>query len=113
VDHFLSEHGLFIACALQCILIGWIFGAARLREYVNSLSIWRVGRWWEWAMRFLIPGVLILLLVNGLGKEFTRPYGGYPWLAILLIGRDWLLVTLIVALFVAARPWRKPLSHDS
>jgi NSS family neurotransmitter:Na+ symporter len=113
VDHFLSEYGLFFACILQCVLIGWVFKAATLREYVNSLSLWKVGRWWEWSIRFLVPGVLFLLLINGFVKEFSKPYGDYPWLALLLIGRDWLLVTLIVALFVAARPWRRPLDQVS
>ncbi len=107
VDHFLSEYGLFIACILQCVLVGWVFKAAKLREYVNGLSAWRVGRWWDWSIRYFIPGVLLALLISGLVKEFGRPYGDYPWLALLLIGRDWLIVTLIVALFVAARPWRR------
>jgi NSS family neurotransmitter:Na+ symporter len=109
VDHFLSEYGLFIACILQCVLVGWLFKAEKLREYVNSLSAWKIGRWWEWSIKYLIPGVLILLLVSGLSQEFAKPYEGYPWLALVLIGRDWLIVTLVIALFVAARPWRRQL----
>jgi NSS family neurotransmitter:Na+ symporter len=106
VDHFLSEYGLFLACTLQCVLLGWVARASHLREYVNHLSVWRVGRWWEWSIRYLIPAVLVVLLVTGVVGEFRRPYGDYPWLAVLLIGRDWLVLTLVAALFVAARPWR-------
>lgn len=112
VDHFLSNYGLFIACLLQCVVVGWVFKASKLRAYVNDLSKWRVGRWWEWSIRYLVPGVMVMLLISALVKEFSAPYEGYPWLALVLIGRDWLIVTLIVALFVAARPWRKPLDHS-
>ena len=111
-DHFLSEYGLFFACILQCVLVGWIFKAKRLRDYVNELSGWKVGRWWDWSICYLIPGVLLVLLVSNIVKEFTAPYyGGYPLLAIVLIGWNWLVVTLVAALFVAMRPWRKALER--
>ena len=29
------------------------------------------------------------------------------WIALILIGRDWLIFTLMAALLVAMRPWRK------
>jgi len=113
VDHFLSEYGLFIACIFQCLLVGWVFKASKLREYVNALSIWKVGRWWEWSIRYLIPAVLLTLLVGGMVKEFTPPhYGGYPLLSLLLIGWNWLVVTLVAAVFVALRPWRKALHRQ-
>jgi NSS family neurotransmitter:Na+ symporter len=108
VDHFLSEYGLFLACILQCVLVGWIFKASKLREYVNELSVWKVGRWWEWSIRYLVPAVLLVLLVSGLVKEFTPPhYGGYPPLILTVLGVGWLAATMIAALFVSVRKWRR------
>ncbi len=109
VDHFLSHYGLFLACTLQCFLVGWIYGASRLREHVNGISAFRVGRLFDFSIRYLIPGVLIFLFFNDLIQDVRQPYGGYPWMALLLIGRDWLLLTLIAAFWVANRPWRKPI----
>ena len=109
VDHFLSHYGLFLACILQCALIGWVYGARRLGEYVDSISSMPIGKLFDVSIRYLVPAVLIVLLIADLIKDIRQPYGGYPWLAVVLIGRDWLLLTLIVALFVAARPWRSPL----
>ncbi len=48
-----------------------------------------------------------MLLINDLRTEISTPYEGYSWMAILMIGRDWLVVALIVALFIAMRPWKK------
>jgi NSS family neurotransmitter:Na+ symporter len=109
VDHFLSHYGLFIACLLQCLLVGWVFGAHRLREHVNAMSSFRVGRLLDVSIRYLIPGALLILFLTDFVKDVRQPYGGYPWIALVLIGRDWLMLTLLAALFVAMRPWRRPL----
>jgi len=106
VDHFLSHYGLVTACILECVLVGWIYKAARLREHVNSVSAWRVGRLLDLFIRYMIPLLLLVLVGNDLIKDMRQPYEGYPWLALVLIGRDWLLLTLVAALIVAARPWR-------
>lgn len=110
VDHFLSHYGLFLACILQCVLVGWVYGAHRLREHVNAVSATPVGKWLlDVPIRYLIPAVLAYLLISDVIKDIREPYGGYPWMALLLIGRDWLVVTLLAALIIAMRPWRKPL----
>ena len=50
---------------------------------------------------------IVILLVKDLIGELSKPYEGYSWIAIILLGRDWLLLALIVALFVAMRSWKK------
>ena len=112
VDHFLSHYGLFAVCILQCILVGWIYGPQKLREHVNSVSSLKVGRSFDFAVKYLIPALLAYLFVSDLRKDVAQPYGNYPWVAVILIGRDWLLLTLIAALFVAMRPWRKTSSRS-
>ena len=119
VDHFLMQYGLIVAGIFECIVIGWIYKAKTLRNHINHYSVWHLRRWWDVSIRFLIPLVLVVLLVSSLQDEFTKPYGGYSWLAIILIGRDWLLYTLFLAVIVAVYPWkiepkdRMLSSHDS
>ena len=109
VDHFLTHYGLVIVGILECVLIGWIFKASKLREHINHISQMKIGKWWEFSIRFLTPAVLIIILINDLIKEFSVCYGGYGWLANILIGRDWLLFTLFIALIVASHPWKTDL----
>ncbi|MBL7130138.1 MAG: sodium-dependent transporter [Candidatus Omnitrophica bacterium] len=106
VDHFLTHYGLVVVGILECILIGWIFKASRLREHINNVATFTIGKWWDICIRFITPMMLILILINDLVKEIRVPYGGYSWLANILIGRDWLLATLFAALIVANHPWR-------
>ena len=109
VDHFLSRYGLFLACIFQCVVVGWVYGASRLRQEVNAVSLFKVGPLLDFSLKYLIPAVLTVLLVNDLINDLREPYGGYPWIALLLIGRDWLVAALFAALIVSSRPWRKPL----
>jgi len=58
-------------------------------------------------IKFVIPVVLAVLIINSLGKEFTPPYyNSYPPLSLIVIGRDWLIFTLFFAVIVASRDWK-------
>ncbi|RKX70980.1 sodium-dependent transporter [candidate division WOR-3 bacterium] len=89
VDHFLSNFGLVLVGLLECLIIGYVLKAKVLREYVNSISEFRLGPAWDFSIRFLTPGVLILLLSLNLIERIKSPYGGYPgwigWVVLLLI----------------------------
>jgi len=108
VDHFLNKYGLVLAGLLECILLGWVYKAAKLREHINQSQPSTLSSWWDFAIRFVIPAVLLTILLNSLVEEFKAPYGNYPLLSIILIGRDWLIFTLFSAFIVAARDWKIP-----
>jgi len=112
VDHFLTHYGLVVVGILQCVLIGWIFKASKLREHINHIAKFKIGRWWDICIRYITPTMLTLILINDLVKEVKEPYGGYGWLPNILIGRDWLLITLIIALIVANHRWRRDIHAE-
>ncbi|MDP8217040.1 MAG: sodium-dependent transporter [Candidatus Kaelpia imicola] len=107
VDHFLSHYGLIMIGILQTVLVAWVYKAGKLREHIDNVSDLKIGVWWDGAVKYIIPGVLLILFFNDLSYEILNPYGGYSSIALLLIGRDWLLYTLFAALIFAMCPWRK------
>ena len=112
VDHFLSHYGLIIVGILQAVLVAWIYKAKKLREHIDNVSDLKVGIWWDKTIKYVIPSVLLVLLLNDLSRELLRPYEGYSSVALLLIGRDWLLYTLFAALIFAMRPWRRDIHSN-
>jgi NSS family neurotransmitter:Na+ symporter len=107
VDHFLTQYGLVLGAIFECIILGWFYKTKVLREHINHYSMWNLKKWWwDASIRFVTPLVLIVLLISSLIKEFSQPYEGYSWLAIVLIGRDWLIYTLFFAIIVAVLPWK-------
>jgi len=106
VDHFITHYGLVSVGILECVLIGWLFQLPRLRAHINQVSTIQLGIWWDALIKVFIPLVLLVILTGDLYSELNKPYGDYSWTSLIIIGRDWLLITLIAAIFVASRPWR-------
>jgi NSS family neurotransmitter:Na+ symporter len=106
VDHFITHYGLVVVGIFECLIVGWLFRLPMLREHINRISSIRLGLWWDLLIKFFVPGALAVILVGDLYQELRQPYGGYTWASLILIGRDWLLVTLAVAFVLACRPWR-------
>jgi NSS family neurotransmitter:Na+ symporter len=106
VDHFVTHYGLVLVGILECFVVGWLFNLPKLRRHINRISSVRLGGWWDFLIKVFVPGVLAVILAGDLVDEFSKPYGGYGWASIILIGRDWLLLTLVGAFVLACRPWR-------
>ena len=78
VDHFMTSYSLLLVGILQTLLVGWLYGAEKLRRYINSVSDWSVGKWWNVSIKYIIPIVLVTLLVTQFSQDITIPYEGYP-----------------------------------
>jgi len=112
VDNFITHYGLVVIVILECIIVGWVFKASKLREHINNAGGKVLSSLWDISIKFVVPFVLVSLLINDLRGEFAAPYGGYSRLAIIMIGRDWLLLALFVSLVISMRRWRKELEED-
>lgn len=103
IDHFVSNFGLVLVGIFECLAIGWIYGAERMRQYINSVSDWKIGRWWNYCIKYVVPLVLSVLVVLQFWKEITTPYEGYPGWA-LALGWIVVVVPIVVAIALAFKP---------
>ncbi len=75
LDRAVSFYGILITGVLACLVVGWVFPASKLREYVNKTSEFKVGVWFDWMVK----------LVVSIGLAFVVIYGGFiPDIKILL-----------------------------
>jgi NSS family neurotransmitter:Na+ symporter len=100
VDHFITNFGLVIVGIFECIAVGWIYGADKLRRYINSVSKHKVGKWWDYFIKYVIPLALIALVVAQFATELQGNYEGYPTWAI-SIGWAVVIVPILVAIWMA------------
>jgi NSS family neurotransmitter:Na+ symporter len=112
VDHFLSHYGLIVVGVGECILVGWMFKLEVIRRHINKVSSIKLGLWWNYIIKLFIPLILSIILIGDLYSELREPYGNYSWTSLILIGRDWLLIALIVAFAIAVRPWKNGLGDE-
>tara|TARA_Y100000034_G_C6549541_1_gene237350 strand:+ start:39 stop:416 length:378 start_codon:yes stop_codon:yes gene_type:complete len=103
IDHFITSFGLVLVGIFECLAIGWVYGADRLREYINSVSHWKLGKWWNHAIKWFIPLVLGTLVVMQFITEMAGNYEGYPDWAI-MIGWASVVIPLLIAIGLALKP---------
>ncbi|MGA1456661.1 MAG: sodium-dependent transporter [Arenicellales bacterium] len=85
-DHFLVNYGMVSVGLLEAIAIGWLLKSDALRVFVNQVSDWQFGRYWNLTLKFLIPGFLGFLLIYNLIDEIRQPYEGYALWALVWLG---------------------------
>ncbi|NEO11050.1 MULTISPECIES: sodium-dependent transporter [Moorena] len=98
VDHFVTNYNLMLVAIFQSILVGWLYGAEKLRRYINKVSDWKVGKWWNFSIKYLIPMALVALLATQFSKDIRTPYEGYPAWA---LGIGWAMVFLPLLIFLS------------
>ncbi|MCP4711045.1 MAG: sodium-dependent transporter [Planctomycetes bacterium] len=54
--------GILFLGLVQCLILGWSFGAEKLRDHANETSDWQLPYFWIIGIRFLIPFILIVLV---------------------------------------------------
>ena len=79
VDRTVCFYGLLITGALACLVVGWGFGADKLRVHLNETSDIKVGSWWNWLLKIVVPlGLLFVVIYGGFMQDIPTSYGGYP-----------------------------------
>ena len=106
VDHFLTHYGLILVGIAECIFVGWFFKITILRKHVNAISSIKIGRWWDILIKYFIPFILGAICIGDVYNEIQKPYGGYSWTVVIMIGTGWILITLIGAFVLTSRKWK-------
>lgn len=123
VTHYSFNFGLLLIGFVECIVLGWIFPFDDLRRELNQTASIKLGKWFNWLIKFFIPGVLLFLIVwniladigligdnvgefptyFGADMELGR-WGALVWLAPL----TWVLLTAVLGVYLTLRRPTKP-----
>jgi NSS family neurotransmitter:Na+ symporter len=93
VDRFMTQFGLISITLVECVVIGYLYGSRKIKEYVNSQSDFSVRGWWDIFIKIVTPIVLLFLIVMEAMARVKSSYGGYPRRAEFIGG--WLIVILL------------------
>ncbi len=97
VDRTVAFYVLLLSGVIAAIVVGWAYGADKLREHINETSDFKVGAWFEWIIKIVLPaGLLFVVIYGGFLPDIAAPYEGYPLWAASMI---WviLIVTLVIS----------------
>jgi len=98
LDHFIANFGLVMIGLVQCIILGWVYNVSKLREHANKTSEIKIGKWWDYLIKIVIPTILLILLIMAIHQSIIIPYQGYPWWVLILGGFTPCISIVILAL---------------
>lgn len=119
VDNWAFRYSLLTVGLLECLLIGWVLGADKLRHAVNQHTKFKLPAFFDWMIKVIIPVILSAVLFGTLWQDLTREGGiygstydmpGYGWLPA-FIPAAWLVFTLVLAAVLASRPTVESAPH--
>ncbi|HIH74745.1 MAG TPA: sodium-dependent transporter [Methanosarcina sp.] len=99
IDHFINTYGVILVGILEAIAIGWIYGADRIREWVNTYSGIRAGAWWDVCIKIITPAVLLYIIYKETLSNLSVPYEGYDSAA-LLVGAGVIVLGITISFFM-------------
>jgi len=118
VDRFMNHFGLTIVVIGECIIIGWIYKASRMRHFINAHSEGKVGIWWDIRIQLIIPALILIMLGFEIYERIKAPYGDFGlrsqeivwgWLVLTII----LVASIVFAAIKGSRDYEKPASAVS
>jgi NSS family neurotransmitter:Na+ symporter len=78
IDKTACFYVLLITGVIACLIVGWVFPARKLREHLNETSDIKVGSWFDWLIKIVVPaGLLFVVIYGGFAQDIPVPYGGY------------------------------------
>jgi NSS family neurotransmitter:Na+ symporter len=106
IDGFVNgTWGIAFMGLLECIVLGWLWRIGTLRRHANSRSDWKLGRWYDYLIRMVIPVVLGALFFWQLfddisGGGFLRTPQG-EWILPNCVGLTIVALVPIVAIILS------------
>ena len=111
VDHWAFRYSLITVGLLECLLLGWVLGAEKIRAAVNEHSKFKLPAFFDWMIKLIIPAILGFVLIGTLYEDITQEGGvyGFQWgveaIGILpvVVPIVWLAFTVGLAAYLTTR----------
>ncbi|GGG55018.1 sodium-dependent transporter [Kocuria dechangensis] len=105
-DNFVNQFGIVAAALVSVMLLTAGFSALpTLRDHLNSVSSFTLGRTWMVMVGGVTPIVLGYILINTLTTTLAEGYGGMPTWFVNTFGWGTAIGLVIIALLLSRLPW--------
>ncbi|MFC1677540.1 sodium-dependent transporter [Planctomycetota bacterium] len=71
-DAIYGTWGIGFVGLIECAVIGWLWRIDNLRRHANDRSDWKLGKWWNYLIRIVIPMLLGTIFIWSLFDDMTK-----------------------------------------
>lgn len=97
-DYFIINYGIAIAGFVETIIVAWYLGLKPIKDHINPISDFPVGKWWDICIKYVTPVLLGTMIVVNIYSFIKEPYEGYPMNALFMMGIGVVLGTVVVGI---------------
>lgn len=101
-SHFVY-YNILAALLLEAVAVGWFLNAEIISSHINQYSVLKIGKLWQFFIRYAVPLVLLLLLFFQLKSDLAANYMGYPLWALLIFGAGISVIPILAAFLMPQR----------
>ncbi|OFI05987.1 sodium:neurotransmitter symporter family protein [Clostridium acetireducens DSM 10703] len=112
MDNFINNYGIVVVGLLEAILVGWIIKAKTIRNHTNSISYYKIGKWWDVIIKYITPTILTYMLGSSIITEISTPYGGYELSSLLTYGWSIILLGITLGVIISKKPWKEDNTYE-
>ena len=106
IDAFINSFGIVAASLAAIVTISVGYGAMPvLRNHLNSVSSFKVGRNWQLLAAGVTPLVLGYTLIDSIQKHLTEGYGGMPTWFVNTFGWGMVISLVVLAWLLSKLAW--------
>lgn len=107
VDAFTNNVGIVLTAIIMCVIVVWVTRKSGvLRQHLNAISTFKLGRWWPVLLGTIVPLALAWMLIEKLVDFITNGYGEMPGWYVGLFGWGSLAVAAVGAVVFTVIPWK-------
>lgn len=100
VDYFMNNIALLASCLIELLIMGWLVKISDIRSYVNKISEFSIGVWFEICIRFVSPVLLAIIIGTNIVNTINDGYGGYATSDLLMLGWGLVAAMLFVGIII-------------
>ncbi|MBN1974348.1 MAG: sodium-dependent transporter [Sedimentisphaerales bacterium] len=112
IDGFVNgTRGIMFLGLMEALVLGWLWRLSILRRHANSRSDWKLGKWWDYIIRLVIPIILGTLFfwqlfedINNKDGFLRTPEG--KWIASNCVGVGILVIAPLISIVLSSRKGR-------
>ncbi|WP_129656507.1 sodium-dependent transporter [Rothia halotolerans] len=106
VDNFVNNFGIVVVALIAVTLLTAGFNALpRLRDHLNEVSTFKVGRTWQIFVGVVTPLLLGYILIDQISAVIAEGYGDLPREFVNVYGWGMSIGLIVVAVLLSLIPW--------
>ncbi len=63
LDTIFGTYGLLVLGLIEVVFFGWIWGADKIREFVNEHSDFKIGKWFDFCLKIICPAAILIIII--------------------------------------------------